>query len=370
MPSILETRRTSYAASLQELVTRAETMMGASDFDADGAEYQELRAEREASEAQLADVDATLRARELAAARPAVQGEQLSDVRRVLREYDRGHSERFDVTYDLERAYAPITTSDVAFLQDPTRLSVPTIAVYTPSLDAVRRVQTANAFDFVVPPPPIPAATVPELQQKPPVEFKASRVEGKLETDAHILDVSRQTLEDDASAERLLRAWLVEGVRLRQDAKVAAAIAGAVGTGTATGVSLMAAIRAGKAELSKLGIRATTVTIHPDDAATADLEAMTGGHTGPAGVSSYWGMNVIENPAVSVGAPIVGALSQALYFMYRSAINTYLTDSGMTVETVPRDRFSHNILGILGEGRSKAALVQPRLLVKCTVAAP
>jgi hypothetical protein len=39
----------------------------------------------------------------------------------------------------------------------------------------------------------------------------------------------------------------------------------------------------------------------------------------------------------------------------------------MTVETTPRDRFSNNILGILGEGRSKVHVVQPKLLVKCTV---
>lgn len=99
------------------------------------------------------------------------------------------------------------------------------------------------------------------------------------------------------------------------------------------------------------------------------MDAMTNGHTGPEGLSVIWGMTVIENPAIAVGVPIVGDMRSAVYFLYRSAISTYLTDSGTTDEATPRDRFSHNIIGILAEGRSRVHIVQPQLLVKCTVGA-
>jgi hypothetical protein len=368
--TILEQRRRSAAEDLQGIVTQAESMMARDDFDPESTEYTALREQRESTEAHLADITATMNARRLAEgpapSRADAHGD-VSPIRQILREYDRGMSERFDIEYEIQRAYSVINTLEPAFAQNPTRIEVEQLPVYTPTLDAIRSVATANTYDFVVPPPPVPAATVPEGTAKPAVDFESANVAGTLETDAHILDVTRQTLEDDAAAERMLRAWLTEGVRLRQDAKAAAAVAGAVGTLTASGANISAAIRHGKAALSALGIRATAVNINPEDAADADLEIMENGHTGPDGVTVYWGMTVIENPAIPVGAPIVGALRQAIYLPFRNAIKTYLTDSGMTVETTPRDRFQNNIIGILGEGRSKVHVVQPKLLVKCTI---
>jgi hypothetical protein len=370
--TILEQRRRSAAEDLQGIVTQAENMMARDDFDPESTEYTALREQRETTEARLADVTATINARNLAAGpapTPRDQSGDISPIRQILREYDRGNSDRFDIGYEIQRAYAVLTTTEAAFAQNPTRIPVAPLPVYTPTLDAILAVPTSNLYDFVVPPPPIAAATVAELGLKPGVDFESAKVSGSLETDAHILDVSRQTLEDDAAAERMLRAWLTDGVRLRQEAKAGAAVAGAVGTLTATGPTLQASIRNGKATLSALGIRATAVNINPADAAIADIEAMELGHTGPDGYSSYWGMIVIENAGIPVGAPVVGALGSAVVMAYRNAINTYLTDSGMTVEAVPRDRFSSNILGILGEGRSKVHVVQPKLLVKCTVVA-
>lgn len=368
MPTpVLEHRRRSLADELAGIVTEAEQMMAAADFDPDHATYTALRESREGVEAQLADVMATINARSLAQApapTPFADGAEISDFRRILREYDRGNSDRADIAYILREV---LTTGDPAFTPTPSRIQVPLIPTLTPTLDSIRPVQTGQNYDFVVPPPPVAAATVPELGAKPEAAWESVKLTGSLETDAHILDVSRQTLEDDASAEATLRAWLTEGVRLRQDAKAAAAIAGAVGTGSASGDTLLEAIRYGKAELKKLGLPATAVYLNPDDAAEIDIEAMTNGHTGPTDLGSLWGMTPIENPAITAGSPVVGAMPFAVYFLYRAAISTYLTDSGMTVEAVPRDRFSHNILGVLGEGRSKVHVVQPRLLVKCTV---
>jgi hypothetical protein len=372
MPTaILEQRRRSAAEDLQGIVTQAESMMARDDFDPDSTEYIALREQREQVQERLADVLATMNARALAEgpapSRRDVHGD-IGPIRQILREYDRGHSDRFDVEYEIQRAYEVLTTgTQPLFTPTPSRIQVAELPIITPTLDSIRPVQTGNAYDFVVPPPPVAAVTVPEGTAKPPVEFDSSRVQGTLETDAHILDVTRQALEDDASAERFLRNWLTEGVRLKQDAKAAAAIAGATGTLTANSTTMVNSVRKGKAELSKLGIQATTVYMNPDDAMNADIEAMNNGHTGPESQSNLWGLRIIENPGIVVGTAIVGSLPQAVYLCYRNAISTYLTDSGMTVETTPRDRFSNNILGILGEGRSKVHVVQPKLLVKCTV---
>lgn len=363
--NILETRRRAAADELNHIVSEMETYLQREDADAESADYVALREQRDAAQTTLADLLSTIDARRMAQTKPTTPGgEQLSPMRQVLREYDRGISPRFNVEYELQRE---LQTGDPYFTPNPTRIQVATLPVLTPSLDLVRTVQTGQNYSFVVPPPPALASTVAEGAQKPTRTWDSTEVTGTLETDAHLIDVTRQTLEDDASAERTLRAWLVDGVRLQQDAKAQAAIAGATGTLTATGDSVASAVRAGKAELSAVGIVASAVYMHPDDAAALDLETLSAVNPAPNGVSTLWGMRIVESPAIAVGVPIVGAMSQAVYLLYRNSISTYITDSGMTQETTPRDRFSHNLLGILGEGRSRAHVVQPQLLVKCTV---
>jgi hypothetical protein len=362
-PNVLESRRRAAADDLSTIVTEIETYLQREDADTESADYTALREQRDDAQGTLADIIATIDARRQAQHVPAAPGgEQLSPMRLVLREYDRGNSPRFNIEYELQRE---LQTGDPYFTPSPTRIQVATLPVITPSLDVVRTVQTANSYDFVVPPPPEMATTVAEGAKKRTIDWVSTKVAGTLETDALIIDVTRQTLEDDASAERTLRAWLVDGVRLRQDAKVQAAIAGATGTLTASGATVAAAIRNGKSELSEVGVVATAAYLNPTDAAALDLAAPA--TAGYPGVASAWGMRIVESPAVAAGAPIVGSMGQAVYLVYRNAIATYITDSGTTDETTPRDRFAHNLLGILGEGRSRAHVVQPKLLVKCTV---
>ncbi len=369
MPNVLETRRKSAADELNTVVTEIENYLQREDADAESADYVALREQRDAAQNRLADALATLEARRLASTKPvAPTGENLSDMRRVLREYDRGNSERFGVGYDLEALlHRELQTGDPYFTPSPTRIQVPSLPSLTPSLSLVSTVQSGQKYDFVVPPPVVAASTVAEGAQKPTRTWTSTQVEGTLETDAHLIDVSRQTLEDDASAERTLRAWLVDGVKLAQDAKVQAAIAGATGTQTATGATVAEGLRNAKAVLSGLGITANAAYLSPGDAAALDLGQA--GVPGYSGVGTVWGMTIVESPAIADGAPIVGSMKQAVYLLYRSSISTYLTDSGMTQETTPRDRFSHNLIGILGEGRSRAHVVAPQLLVKVTVAA-
>lgn len=353
------------AQELEQLATRGAELAAADDFDPKAPAYVAHREAAEAARVRHGELSNMLNMRTLAtqtpATRPNLGGD---DMGRVLREYDRGNSRRFDVAYDLLRE---LQTGDPYLTPAPTRIQVAAVPFLTPSLDLVRTVAIGgNNYDFVVPPPVETAQTVPEGAKKPTIDWVSTKVSGTIETDAVIIDVTRQTLEDDATAERTLRAWLTDAVRRRQDAKVAAAITGATGTLTATGASVAAGIRAGKAELSENGIAATAAYLNPADAAALDLDLMSASGA-ISGVTSAWGMRVVESTAVAAGAPIVGSISSAVYLLYRNSISTYLTDSGTTDEASPRDRFSHNLIGILAEGRSKAHVVFPQGLCKVTV---
>lgn len=370
MPTVLESRRKSAADDLNSIVTEIDNYLQREDADTESAEYVAMRENRDKAQGALSDLLATIDARRLAQSKPITnEGEVLSPMRRVLREYDRGQSEKFDIAYDLDLIlHRELQTGDPYFTPNPTRIAVASSYPFqTPSLDLVRNVQTGQHYNFVIPPPPVAASTVAEGAQKPTRTWVSTTVEGTLETDAHLIDVTRQTLEDDASAERTLRAWLSDGVRLQQDAKAQAAIAGATGTLTATGTTVAEGLRNAKTELSAVGITATAAYLNPADAAALDLGQQ--GVPGYNGVGTVWGMRIVESPAIAEGSPIVGAISQAVYMLYRNSIQTYITDSGMTQETTPRDRFSHNLLGILAEGRSRVHVVAPQLLVKVTVAA-
>lgn len=364
MPSLLETQERTAAAELQDLVDKGATLAAADDFDPTAPGYVAFRETFDKAQRRHAEIRAILNAGQAAETRPTRGGDtRRSDMGRVLREYDRGNSPKFDVVYDLRE----LQTGDPYFTPNPTRISVATPAFLTPSLDLVRQVAVgSNAYDFTVPPPVEMAGTVAEGAKKPTIDWVSTPVNGTLETDAVIIDVTRQTLEDDASAERTLRAWLVDAVRNRQNAKCTAAITGATGTLTATGASVAEGLRNGKAELSEVGAAATAAYLNPADAAELDLGAYTA-NGDVSGYSTVWGMRVVESTAIAVGAPVVGAMSTAVYFLYRNAISTYLTDSGTTDEVTPRDRFSHNLIGILAEGRSRAHVVYPQALCKVTV---
>lgn len=365
MPTTLEKQERAAAAELQDLIDRGTELSAADDFDPDTPGYKAFRETFDKVQRRHTELASILAASQVTAVRPRPQGDKPSDMGRVLREYDRGNSPKFLVPYELRE----LQTGDPYFTPSPTRIQVGTLPLLTPSLDLVRSVAVgSNQYDFVVPPPVEVAQTVPEGAKKPTIDWVSTKLAGTLETDAVIIDTTRQTLEDDASAERTLRQWLTDAVRRRQDQKVATAITDATGTGTATGATVAEGLRNAKAELSELGLPATAAYLHPSDAAELDLGAYTA-NGDVSGYSTVWGMRVVESMAITANAPIVGSMSNAVYFLYRNAISTYLTDSGMTDEATPRDRFSHNLIGILAEGRSRAHVVFPQALVKVTVTA-
>lgn len=366
MPRTLEQTLEESTRELSDLASRGAEMAAADDFDPQAQAYIAHREVTQRAQARHTELANMMRMRPAAVSHAAPRRTDADDMGRVLREYDRGNSERFAVPYSVHRE---LQTGDPYFTPPPSRIQVSSQPFLTPSLDLVSAVAVgSNAYDFVIPPPVEAATTVAEGAKKRTIDWVATKVNGTLETDAVIIDTTRQTLEDDASAERTLRAWLTDSVRMRQDAKVGAAIAGATGTLTATGASVAEGIRNGKAELSEAGLAATAAYLNPADAAELDLDLMAASGQ-ISGVTVAWGMRIVESTAVAVGAPIVGAMAQAVYLLYRSQISTYMTDSGTTDETTPRDRFSHNLIGILGEGRSRAHVVFPKGICRVTVTA-
>jgi len=82
-----------------------------------------------------------------------------------------------------------------------------------------------------------------------------------------------------------------------------------------------------------------------------------------------WGVTLIASPAVAAGTVFVGDFKAAVLHLQRSAASIDITDSGMSVETTPRDRFTHNLYGLRGEARYKTVLQQPKAICKVTVTA-
>jgi hypothetical protein len=50
-------------------------------------------------------------------------------------------------------------------------------------------------------------------------------------------------------------------------------------------------------------------------------------------------------------------------------VSVDITDSGQSVETTPRDRFTYNLYGMRAEARYKTIIQQPKAIVKATVTA-
>ena len=72
---------------------------------------------------------------------------------------------------------------------------------------------------------------------------------------------------------------------------------------------------------------------------------------------------------MAAGTVFVGDFKAGVLHIQRSSASVDITDSGMSVETTPRDRFTHNLYGLRAEARYKTILQQPKAIVKVTVTA-
>jgi HK97 family phage major capsid protein len=199
-------------------------------------------------------------------------------------------------------------------------------------------------------------------------------VSGSLTKSAYILDVTQETLEDEPQARTILSSWLTAGVQRKIEADAAGAVTGGsvyltVAT-PATGNAAQA-IRLSIATLQAAGLTANAALINPTDWANLDLYMFgaAGSNSQSVVQSNPWGVQLIAVNAVSAGTVFVGDFKAGVLHIQRSSVSVDITDSGMSVETTPRDRFTHNLYGLRAEARYKTIIQQPKAIVKATITA-
>lgn len=364
-------RRNAAATALLTLTATAETIVTREGFDPDSAQWTDLQSELDVKRAEVERYDALLDTANRATSRevPRQPGDDWAT--EMLRAVASGGQARA-AEVPIDRAYAVISSTEKALYAGVSdiRDAAADVVYRTPTIDAATTVSVStNDYRYIVMPPPGLAAVVAEAGAKPGAEFVSTEIKGSLEKIAHILDVTQETLEDMPTARQILSAWLVAGVNRKAEALAAAAVTGAAGTLTAASDTVLKGIRVAVGTLAGAGLDANAVMLNPADWADLDLDifGQAGSNSQAVSQSNPFGVRLISNPAVAAGTLFVGDFKAALLHIQRSTVSVDITDSGMSLETVPRDRFTHNLYGFRAEARAKTIIQQPKALVKVTV---
>ena len=213
------------------------------------------------------------------------------------------------------------------------------------------------------------AAVVAEGALKPEASLTWDDVDFTLKTIAQHVPVTTQALGHNPTLRSRIDTYLVNGIRAKMQAQVAAALAVAAGVQTqAFSTDLRTTLRRAltKAQLAQaqIGGGPVSVLISATDAETLDLEAMASAFAtpgqGPAQVQSAWRTPLVVVGAVPAGFAYVGDLKQIELF----------TAGGINVMTGwINDQFVRNSLTILGETESEANVFTAPLLVKADLTA-
>lgn len=254
------------------------------------------------------------------------------------------------------RAFTGLADLNIA----PQRVNVPTALAPLPLSGIVgKETVSTNTIEYIVENFTSEIAVVAEGEVKPESTFSTDLVAASLDTVAHYVNVSRQALEDEARVQSIINNKLSRGVDVKKEAAIATALTGGTYT-TATGSSLLAAIRNGKAVVEAEGFTPTQVVMNPADAAAADISLMNG-LNGPVVNNSYWGLQVVTSSAVPAGTAFVGDFGTAITEYNRTNTAIYVSDSH-------DNNFIKNIFTILAETRSKAVVTNPGAIAKATAA--
>lgn len=368
-------RRNTAAEELAKLTEQAETLITREGFDPESEQWTTLQSDLDARRADLQRMDGILDTSALTAARP-IPGRDPDDWAGELLTAAREGRPSREALVTLERAYAVLTTTTPAFKADPVTLrpKPDDWKLLTPVVDASTVVNVnSNSYRYITMPSPLSAGAVAEAGKKLGVEFASTEVTGTLGKAAHILDVTQETLEDDPQARTILSQWLMDGVRRKIEADATTVLVGGSGylTGSVTAVQGAAAgIRLGIALLQAQGLQANTAALNPTDWANLDMGIFNaaGSNSQTVMQSTVWGgVRLISVPALAAGTILVGDLKSTLLHIQRSTVSVDITDSGQSVETTPRDRFTYNLFGFRAEARYKTILQNPGATAKITV---
>jgi HK97 family phage major capsid protein len=287
--------------------------------------------------------------------------------------FDPDSTQYTDAVHD--RAYHVVQSAEPYLKADTVTLRpTPPAATYpTPVTDAATTVNVSGAsYRYVTLPPIVTPGVVAENAPKPGVEFTSTEVSGTLQKVAYILDVTQETLEDEPQAQTILSQWLTAGIWRKVENDAAAAVTGGSGyltVATPAGGNAAQAIRLSVATLQAQGLTANAALINPTDWANLDLYMFTAAGSNSSSVvqSNPWGVRLIAANAVAAGTIYVGDFKAGLLHIQRSSVGIDITDSGMSVETTPRDRFTNNLYGLRAEARYKTIVQQPKAIVKATI---
>jgi hypothetical protein len=183
---------------------------------------------------------------------------------------------------------------------------------------------------------------------------------GTLDKWAHSVPFTREMMEDVPRFTAMLNGSLLRGLRRKAEANAGAALAG--GTyATATGGTLLEAVRIGIAEAEIAGYPANSVAINPLDYAQIDIDLLASTLLGARKDSPVWGVRVIPTAQVASGTAYVGDFQTGLLHLDRQVTALYLTDSH-------GDEFMSNILRALAESRNKVVVQQAAAIIECGTA--
>jgi len=260
---------------------------------------------------------------------------------------------------------APLTTLSGTGTpwKTPDRIDIARPSRQTPLLDLVQRVPvSSNSVDWVTYPAAAPlAAIVPENTAKPEATIAASVGTVTLDTIAHWAQATRQLLEDSAAARAFIDGELSRGVLDKIEAEIAAAMVAAT-LPAVTAPSLMAAIREGVGTVQAAGFQPNAVVLNPADYAALDIDVYGSTLLGPSLSTSYWGLRPVAVGAQPAGTATVGDFTAGVYYLERTSVSVYVTDSHAST-------FISNVFTFLAEARGKGVVTRPEALVECTVGA-
>ena len=208
------------------------------------------------------------------------------------------------------------------------------------------------------------ADVVDEGELKPEASLAWTPVDFTLKTIAQHVPVTNQALGHNPTLRSRIDTYLVNGIRAKMQARVAAALAAAAGVQTQAFVTdlrttLRKALTKAQLAQAQLGGGPIATLISAADAEVLDLEAMASAYAapgeGPRQVQVAWRTPLVVVGAIPAGYAYTGDLKQIELFM----------SGGINVMTGwIDDQFIRNSLTILGETEAEANVFQASLLVK------
>lgn len=279
----------------------------------------------------------------------------------VFQQYPgRGSSSRVVIDAEPMRTRAlPMSTSGwaVAYTQPAPRDITPPKAA-TPLLDLLSPIPwDAEVIPYVVWEKIAGgAATVPEGTLKPSAEWKPTATSEQMETIAVTTEATRQLLNSPNAVRAKIDGFLTDEILRVAEEKAAAAIAAAT-LPTATGATLLQAIRKGMAAIQVQRFAPVAVLLNPDDYAELDIDVFSSTLNGPTVGQRFWGLTPVPSAAQPAGTAVVGDFRVAVERYVNRSVEVFITDSHA-------DNFTKNIFTLLAETRELSVVVRPNALVE------